>query len=140
MYKVRDINEDVVHYVEHMKHKPFEWGYNDCVLFALRFAQLHSEYNILEELPPWSDENSANSAIETLGKDLKEAAYKFLPTVGMKIKPPILAKYGDIIVVSTPRGYMLTLCLGTTLAAPGDEGVVFLKRRDYREYTAWEIK
>lgn len=90
-------------YLAQMKNEEFNWGVNDCVLFACRGCEVITGVNLYDEYLGYSTEEEADLIIEKNGG--------FTGLVGKHLGPGhrdfMKAKRGDFAMVLMPKP-----CLG----------------------------
>jgi hypothetical protein len=110
---------------------PFEWGANDCCLFAANgvFAITGEDY-----AKPYRGYKTAKGA---LGK-LKDIGVDGVATKALgEPKPPTLAKRGDVVSFESGNGLALGLCIGAKIAAVGQDGLIMLPMN--QAIQAWSV-
>jgi hypothetical protein len=110
---------------------PFEWGANDCCLFAANgvFAMTGEDY-----AKPYRGYKTAKGA---LGK-LKDIGVDGVATKALgEPKPPTLAKRGDVVSFESGDGLALGLCIGAKIAAVGQDGLIMLPMN--QAIQAWSV-
>lgn len=110
---------------------PFEWGANDCCLFAANgvLAMTGEDY-----AKPYRGYKTAKGA---LGK-LKDIGVDGVATKALgEPKPPTLAKRGDVVLFESGDGLALGLCIGAKIAAVGQDGLVMLPMN--QAIQAWSV-
>jgi len=110
---------------------PFEWGANDCCLFAANgvLAMTGEDY-----AKPYRGYKTAKGA---LGK-LKDIGVNGAATKALgEPKPPTLAKRGDVVSFESGDGLALGLCIGAKIAAVGQDGLIMLPMNQALQ--AWSV-
>ena len=110
---------------------PFEWGANDCCLFAANgvLAMTGEDY-----AKPYRGYKTAKGA---LGK-LKDIGVNGVATKALgEPKPPTLAKRGDVVSFESGDGLALGLCIGAKIAAVGQDGLIMLPMNQALQ--AWSV-
>lgn len=115
------------------KHRePFAWGTNDCATFAAEWILLATDVRL--SLPTVTSETEAADELAVRG-GLIAAVTEIL---GDPYNHPNEAMRGDIGVTwSQVQGHALCVITGPDVAAPGRDGLVYL-RRD-RLVAAWRV-
>lgn len=111
---------------------PFEWGVNDCCLFAARVVDAMTDGAFEVELQSqYSDEATALAYIASHGS-LEAAVTSHLgnPAEGR-------AQRGDVVMCANSGNPCVGVCVGGTVACVGQSGLVFLPRQDI--ITRWAI-
>lgn len=104
---------------------PFEWGKNDCVLFAIGWLEIATGRDYLTQYKPWS------SAKEAIRKVDEAGGLEALFDAELERINPNLAVDGDIALID--RGALLFS--GPHVVSVGESGLVFLDRMDAK--AAW---
>jgi hypothetical protein len=97
--------------------RPFEWGSNDCALFAADCVQALTGQQVCPELRGY-DGRGALRLLEEHG-GLHGLASKAL---GEPI-PPVFATVGDVVLVRMGEGEALGICNGGVVIGPGPDGM-----------------
>ena len=118
----RDWVSRLLETVESAQGRPFAWGQHDCCLFAARCidAMTDSKWAIDLELWYW-DEATALAYIESEGSIRASVSRRFGDPV-----PPLLARRGDIVLVDSPIGEAVTVCVGPSLVGAAPSGLTVL--------------
>ncbi len=139
MTKLSDFAERLHAVLAERRHRPFEWGANDCALLAcdLVVAATGRDY-----AAPFRDRyRTASGAARTLrrfaGAGLEAAVEKITQDNRLKEVPPLMAQRGDFILLDQTAGPALGVCLGETLVAAGPDGAVTLPLKRARR--AWRV-
>ena len=104
---------------------PFEWGRHDCICFVVGWAELATGQDYLSTLPPWTNEDEATVAVNSV-RGLKRAFNKRFKRID-----PAFARDGDIALIDR-TAYLFT---GARIVTVGPGGLIF---RDRMEATcAW---
>ena len=99
---------------------PFEWGVNDCCLFAARCVDAISGSDWVGDLRGcYHDERSALAYIKAEGGVEASVTRRLGASV-----PRLLARRGDVCLVETPSGHGLAVCVGGSVMIPGPAGLL----------------
>lgn len=102
--------------------RPFEWGQHDCCLFAARCIDAMTGSDWEGDLAAcYHDEDSAKAYIVAEGGIRASVSRRFGEPV-----QPLLARRGDLVLVDTPMGNAVSVCIGPTLVAAGPSGFTAL--------------
>lgn len=104
-------------WLDQMQEQPFAWGSNDCVTFAAGAVRALTGMDPLRGIGAWKSEVGALRALKRRG-GLVAAVSSVLTPV-----PASMAQRGDIGAVEGPRGPLLVVIEGLTLAGPGIDGI-----------------
>lgn len=105
--------------------KPFAWGENDCVLFAIGWLEIATGRDYLTQYKPWS------SAKEAIRKVDEAGGLEGLFDAELERINPHLAVDGDIALIDRTA----FLFSGPHIVSVGESGLVFLNRMDAK--AAW---
>ena len=129
------------------KDRPFEWGRNDCGLFACDLLQAVSGIDFAA--PFRGKYKSARGAARVLKRfaglpasakataGLEAAVEKIAEARNREEVKPLMAQRGDLVLLDMPEGPALGVCLGAWVAAAGETGMVRVELREARR--AWRI-
>ena len=112
-------------YISTNRHLPFEWGKNDCVLFAARWVHITTGRDPLAGVAPWENETGARRAVLRVGGLEKVMDQRF-----RRINPNF-AMDGDLAIHQDS----LRLYSGDFICSPGEHGLVFFPRLEAK--CAW---
>ncbi len=147
--KPHDFPERLHAAIRARRDRPFEWGRNDCALFACDLLQAVSGIDFAA--PFRGKYKSARGAARILkrygGAGLPASARTTagLEAVVEKIAEarkreevkPLMAQRGDLVLLDMPEGPALGVCLGAWVAAAGETGMVRVELREARR--AWRV-
>lgn len=126
---------ELANYIEKRSKMPFAWGTNDCCTFACSWI------HILVGFDPSTEFNyaTARQAAKLLKDEggVEAIAAKICAQWGWPECPPLQAARGDVVLVDTPKGAALGICLGARCAFPGMDGVTYKLTGEVRR--AWRI-
>lgn len=111
---------------------PFEWGVNDCCLFAVKAVDLISGRKLRANFPEYAGEDEAAALLKKLG-----GVYEITKSCLGACKPVVKAQRGDVVLFDYGAGHSLGICVGDKIAAVGANGVIFLKLS--KGLTAWSV-
>jgi hypothetical protein len=119
MQRRNDWPERLSAFVESRRFSPFDWGKNDCALFAADGVLAMTDVDLAADLRTYSDEAGAVALISKAG-----GMSGFARTLAQRVTG--LARRGDIVLAVIAGRETFGLCMGGGLyAAPGADGVVF---------------
>ena len=100
---------------------PFEWGSNDCVLYAMDSVQeITGEDPIPDLRDSWTSALQARRAVDEQGGMVAALDARF-----QRLETPLLAQRGDIGVLPEEDSWrIVVVCFGTHWAGPGPDGVI----------------
>lgn len=105
--------------------KPFVWGENDCVLFAIGWLEHATSRDYLSQYKPWA------SAREAIRKVDEAGGLEGLFDAQLQRINPHMAVDGDIALIDRTA----FLFSGPHVVSVGESGLVFLNRMDAK--CAW---
>lgn len=110
-------------YLTEKNNAPFQWGENDCVLFAAKAVEAVSGYNFYQDYLPYTTEEEAKAILDING-GIEGLVAKFLGGGYINYR---LAKRGDVVLIKSP---LLSLGIvddsGQKIVSVGPEGAVRL--------------
>ncbi len=125
--------------LEHVQNKPFEWGENDCCLFACNIVEAITGTDLASPFRGYKNRTEAFEVIKGyggIGKLAESVAQEFsIPEI-----EPLKARRGDVFLFNNGNGETLGICRGDLVLAPGKEkldGLPITKVLD--TLRAWEI-
>lgn len=98
---------------------PFQWGRNDCALFAADAVQAMTGERLLPNMRGYSDVRGALRLIDGAGGLRSIACYALGGFV-----LPAYASVGDVVLVKFGKREALGICNGGTVIGPGPTGMV----------------
>ena len=124
-------------YIHDQREAPFEWGVNDCILFASHGANLILEKDYTDEIKSYGhyDEEGAYEILRAHGGKIEDIFDKYLE----RHDNILMARRGDIAVVEyceiVQAGIINTS--GTHVSVKTEKGLFNVPVRKIR--TAWRI-
>lgn len=109
---------------------PFEWGKNDCVLFAWGAINVVLEGPVRLPVPGWSDIKSAAERLDEYG-----SAYAVMD--GFESIHTRFVRTGDIVGLVIDGRPTLGVSVGGDIVGPGESGIVRLPGTE--AVCAWRI-
>ena len=110
----------------------FEWGTNDCCLFAANGVLAMTDKDYAEEYRGYKTAKGAFSRLQ------KNGGVQGLATKAWgDAKPAMMAKRGDPVLFDSGDGFALGLCVGAKIAAVSAHGVVMLPMS--QAIQAWSV-
>ncbi len=111
---------------------PFAWGSNDCALFAADAVLAMTGIDHAKDLRAYDSAQAAARLIDSRG-GLEAIA---TGAMGNQI-PALMAGPGDVVMHAEGGRPTLAICNGSTLIAPGPDGIVALPMS--AAITAWRV-
>ena len=105
--------------------KPFAWGENDCVLFAIGWLEIATGRDYLSQYKPWASAKEAIRKVEEAG------GLEGLFDAELQRINPHMAIDGDIALIDRTA----FLFSGPHIVSIGESGLVFRDRMDAK--SAW---
>jgi len=123
--------------IEARRARPFEWGANDCCLFACDVILELTGIDPAEDLRgKYSTELGAGRLLEKLDGVEGIAAARCAAHGFTEWPNPAFAQRGDVVLRDTPEhGPTLGICVGSRVAFVGPEGLAFVAAGECRR--AW---
>jgi len=104
-------------------NKPFEWGKNDCCLFACNVAMAITGTDLARPFRGYKNRTEAFELIKGyggIGKLAESVAQEYsIPEI-----EPLRARRGDIFLFDNGNGETLGICRGDLVLAPGEDGLI----------------
>lgn len=119
--RVRDWEQRLSAFVAERMQMPFEWGRNDCCLFAADAVKAMTGTDHAAGLRVHTSALEAVRLVEQRG-GLRQIATDAL---GESVSP-LMATVGDVVVLVNEGRELLAVCNGGTAIAPGEQGMVAL--------------
>lgn len=115
-------------YIAAHLEKKFDWGANDCILFAVGWLEHSSGVDYLGAYKPWNSAKQAMRKVESLGglDDLFDSRLDRIE--------PNFATDGDICIIDGTA----SLFTGAYVVSVGENGLVFKDRTE--ALSAWRCK
>ena len=128
--------------VEAAREKPFEWGTNDCALFAADCVRAMTGTDLAAAFRgKYTTASGARRALMRFGEGSLEATV--MAVLGEPIVPT-LARRGDVVLFQSfppgapPDGIeALAVCLGEVAASPGPQGLTYVPMSEWLK--AWRV-
>lgn len=115
--------------VESRLHAPFAWGTNDCASFACDAILAVTGHDVRREVGlRWRDQVEAAHLLERFGGlHAAAAAAVQAPALAAVLEPVPVPRLttGDVALVWGQQGATLMVCLGSRLASPGADGLMY---------------
>lgn len=111
---------------------PFEWGKNDCCLFAADAVLAMTGVDPAEPLRGYSSAIAAQRLVDEAG-GLREFVSQFL---GEPVSP-LMAAVGDVVLLENEGRDLLGICNGTNVVGAGARGMAVLGMDLAR--AAWKV-
>jgi hypothetical protein len=107
-------------FVRERQCMPFEWGTNDCAVFAAAFV--HAITGV--DFAPARRHKTELQAARELKK---RGGLIGIATAALGDPlPPLMAAVGDVVLSKAGERDMLAICNGATCMAPGPHGIAYL--------------
>jgi hypothetical protein len=111
---------------------PFEWGKNDCCLFAADAVLAMTGVDPAAPLRGYASALAARRLVDEAGGML-EFVSQFL---GEPV-PPLMAAVGDVVLLTNEGRELLGICNGTNAIGAGERGMAVLGMDSAR--AAWKV-
>lgn len=133
MERLPDWPTRLADFIEARSKRAFCWAESDCCLFVCDAVE---SFTGIDPAAPWRglymSEKGARRLIRDNGGVAGLASIAFGPPV-----PVALAGRGDVVLIDSPTGEGLAVCIGSLLAAQGKDGIEFLPLSQAK--AAWKI-
>lgn len=106
-----------------VQNEPFEWGKNDCCLFACNIVKAITGTDLARPFRGYKNRNEAFEVIKSYG-GIGKLAESVAQEYGISEINPLKARRGDVCLFDTGQGETLGICRGDLVLAPGKEGMV----------------
>jgi hypothetical protein len=126
MYTLKKIAqwEDALHdAIDAKRFAPFQWGVNDCCLFAADVVLAMTQTDIADTVRGMYEHAAEACALVRAAGTVEDLATERL---GLPMESLNFAQRGDVVSVEIVGRLSLGVCLGGDIAGPGEEGLVFL--------------
>jgi hypothetical protein len=118
--RLQDWPERLASVIDGAMNKPFAWGSHDCCTFANDCIIACTGASAWPELK-WHDSKSAAKLVREFG-GLKASLDGYLT----RLESIALAKRGDVVIVDNGGREVVGVCIGSSIAAPGVNGLEFI--------------
>lgn len=108
-------------FVARRSNTPFEWGRSDCCLFV---ADAVEAMTGSDPVAQWRGFYSSERGAARLMRNNGGVEGFATRILGAPVSP-LMAQRGDVVLIDTPTGVGLAICLGNTLAAQGKDGIEY---------------
>lgn len=126
--RLDDWPEKLAEFIHARTEKVFEWGQNDCAIFAADGIHAITEIDVAADLRGTYSTASQAVDIVTARGGLEAIATSVL---GEPMENKLMIQRGDVALVKINGRESLTICIGSELAGPGvDFGVVLIPIMD----------
>ena len=123
-------------FIQEKRDQPFEWGVNDCCLFAADWLVILTGIDPAADVRGYTGELEAWRIVKDKG-GVEQMARDAFAAQGWTESPIGFARRGDIVAIDGDHGASLGVCCGPIAAFAGPEGVVFRKFTDCK--TSWRV-
>ncbi|UPT52978.1 peptidoglycan hydrolase [Hafnia phage yong3] len=138
MSKIVNWQSNLLAKVEELADTPFEWGVNDCVIFAAKCIDAQTGGNVSENvIGKYNSEIGCKRYMLTQFKsaDIRVAISNYLPE---RINPK-LASRGDVVTFEGDTGLTAGVLWATGVWAMGPTGVVLFPINKITITDAWRV-
>lgn len=120
-------------FIEARLARAFSWGESDCCLFVSDAVEAMTG---VDPSARWRGLYKTEKGARRLMRDNGGVAGVATLVLGPPIQPA-LAGRGDVVLIDTPDGEALALCIGAQVAAQGRSGIEFHERAAAK--AAWKV-
>lgn len=118
---------------------PFEWGKNDCCLFAADWVERCTGIDPAAELRgKYSSALSAGRLLEEMG-GVRGIIRAIGEPIGMKRIDGTHDQRGDLVVADTGNGESIGICIGSHAAFVGSSGLLFAPFDFTKAVHCWRV-
>ncbi|MCA3194500.1 MAG: hypothetical protein INH12_31060 [Cupriavidus sp.] len=121
MQRLHDWPERLAAFIEARRERAFSWGESDCCLFVCDGIEAMTGTDPGER---WRGLYQSERGARRVLRDNGGVSGLATLILGHPV-PPALAGRGDVVVIDTPAGEALALCVGANIAAQGEWGLEF---------------
>lgn len=126
--------EALIDFIESRRNTPFEWGVQDCTLFAADAVLATTGIDLASEYRgAYSSQFGAARIVSDAGGFRTLVSNK----LGSEINPK-LAQRGDLVLIIQNGSEALAVCIGSEMIAAGYEGLVMKPMSE--AVTAWRVE
>lgn len=108
-------------FIEARRVRAFSWGESDCCLFVCDAIEAMTG---TDPGARWRGLYASEKGARRVLRDNGGVSGIATLLLGAPV-PPALAGRGDVMMIDTPTGDALTVCLGGVIAAQGQDGIAF---------------
>lgn len=109
--------------IEAARARPFQWGAMDCSIFAADVVLALTGRDFAESFRGRYSTRAEAVALLGARGGLEAVVTGFL---GQPLPTALLARRGDVVMVETPEGRALGICVGQKAACAGPQGLTFV--------------
>jgi hypothetical protein len=125
--------------LESARARPFQWGENDCCLFACDVVLAITGTDLARPFRGYKNRKEALTVIAGFG-GIGALAENVAAMHGIPEIPPLQARRGDVCLFDNGNGETLGICRGDLVLAPGKDGLIGHPLTTVLEtLRAWEI-
>ncbi|PVY81051.1 hypothetical protein C7414_102379 [Cupriavidus alkaliphilus] len=121
MQRLEDWPTRLSEFIEARRERAFSWGDSDCCLFVCDGVEAMTG---ADPGARWRGLYASEKGARRVLRDNGGVAGIATLVLGAAV-PPALAGRGDVVLIDTPHGEALALCLGGLIAAQGQQGIDF---------------
>jgi hypothetical protein len=123
---------DLMAFIKSRQKAPFQWGSQDCVLFACDCAKAMTGTDLAAKYRGYTTEEEAVAIIEKAGTLRQLVTNNVGPEISSKF-----ARRGDFVLIEQDGAPALAICVGEMAIAAGKKGLATRRMTD--AITAWRI-
>lgn len=124
--------------VQSRQNAPFVWGTHDCCLFACDAVQAITGVDLAENIRGhYSSKVGAARMIKRMGGTVETLAERVCAAFQLPEIPLPKAGRGCLLLLDTPEGPSMGVCIGPVGAFAGPSGLVFRRVGHCRR--AWQV-
>ncbi|NSX15974.1 hypothetical protein HTY52_17970 [Cupriavidus taiwanensis] len=121
MQRLEDWTARLAEFIETRRERVFSWGDSDCCLFVCDAIEAMTG---TDPGARWRGLYASEKGARRVLRDNGGVAGIATLVLGLPV-PPALTGRGDVVLIDTPHGEALALCLGGLIAGQGPDGIEF---------------
>lgn len=121
MNRLEDWPTRLAQFIEARRERPFSWGESDCCLFVCDGIEAMTG---TDPAARWRGLYQSEKGARRVLRDNGGVTGLATLILGVPVQPA-LAGRGDVVLIDTPGGQALALCVGPNIAAQGVSGIEF---------------
>lgn len=133
MQRLEDWPTRLAEFIETRRERVFSWGDSDCCLFVCDAIEAMTG---TDPGSRWRGLYASEKGARRVLRDNGGVGGVATLVLGAAV-PSALAGRGDVVLIDTPHGEALALCLGGLIAAQGQAGIEFIEMKQAK--AAWTV-
>ncbi len=133
MRRLEDWPTRLAEFIEARRERAFSWSESDCCLFVCDAIEAMTG---TDPGARWRGLYASEKGARRVLRDNGGVAGIATLVLGSPV-PIALAGRGDVVLIDTPHGEALAICLGVVVAGQGPDGIQFLLASEGK--AAWKV-